>query len=365
MKILTLIGTRPEIIRLSVIIDELDKLVKMHVIEKHVLVYTDQNFDYSLSGIFFDQLGIRKPDYYFRNKGYSFTEFLTMAMTSFEEVINKEKPDRVLVLGDTNSGLLSLLARKVNIPVFHMEAGSRSMDQRVPEEVNRKLIDHLSFINMPYTENSKQNLIKEGFDKNHVFKIGNPIKEVMDRYTLTIGKSTIVNDIGLIKRDYVLATVHRSENVDNKHTLINIVTALNLISADMKVVLPIHPRTKERIASVGVELAKNIIVIDPLGFIDFMALERDSKLLISDSGSVPETGCINGVPSLIIRRSTERQELIECGSCILTDTKKTDTIIRAYKSMISSDRRWIVPEDYQRVNVSDTVVNILLGEYNI
>lgn len=363
MKILTVIGTRPEIIRLSVIIEKLDDLVRADILHKHIIVYTDQNFDYNLSGIFFKQLGIRHPDYYFKNNGFSFVEFLTMAMTNFEKVLKDERPDRILVLGDTNSGLLSLVARKMNIPVFHMEAGNRSMDQRVPEEVNRRLIDHLSFINMPYTENSKQNLIKEGFDKNHVFKIGNPIKEVMDRYNEDVSRSTIVGDLGLRCFDFVVATVHRSENVDNKQSLNNIIKALNTVSRDITVILPIHPKTKERIVSNGLELPRNIKVIEPLGFLDFMALEKRARLLISDSGSVPETGCINRIPSIIIRRSTERQELVECGACILTDSD-SDAILNAYKKIMRSEGHWEVPDDYARNNVSHTVVNILMGEYN-
>lgn len=363
MKILTILGTRPELIRLSVIIKKLDRLVD------HVLVFTNQNYTHTLSTIFFDELDIREPDYYFENNEYSSIKFLSQAMVKFEQVLINEKPDKVLVLGDTNSGLLSLVARKLNIPVFHMEAGNRSFDSRVPEEINRRLIDHLSLVNMPYTENSKQNLIREGFDKNHVFKIGNPIYEVMEYFKDSISDSKIMETLGLTNlglesQQFILATVHRAENVDDKLSLLNIVNAINKISEEIRVILPLHPHTKDKLSKFDISLSENVTVCEPLGFLDFSKLERNAKLLISDSGSVPESGCINGIPSLIIRRSTERQELIECGSCILTDSK-TGTILNAYRSNINPMRGWEIPEDYKRANVSDIVINILLGEYNI
>lgn len=358
MKILTILGTRPEIIRLSVIIRKLDELVD------HVIVFTNQNYTHNLSTIFFDELDIREPDYYFDNNEYTSIKFLSQAMIKFEQVLINEKPDKVLVLGDTNSGLLSLVARKLDIPVFHMESGNRSYDSRVPEETNRRLIDHLSSVNMPYTENSKQNLIREGFDKNHVFKIGNPIYEVMEYFKYSISDSKIMEIMGLESQNFILATLHRAENVDDKLSLLNIVNAINKISEEVRVVLPLHPHTNDKLSKFGIALSENVTVCEPLGFLDFSKLERNAKLLISDSGSVPESGCINGIPSLIIRRSTERQELIECGSCILTDSK-TGTILNAYKSNINPMRGWEIPEDYIRANVSDIVINILMGEYNV
>lgn len=358
MKILTILGTRPELIRLSVIIKKLDKLVD------HVFVYSNQNYTYNLSTIFFDELGIREPDYYFDNDECTSVRFLSQAMIKFEQVLLNEKPNRILVLGDTNSGLLSIVANKLNIPIFHAESGNRSYDSRVPEETNRKIIDHLSLVNMPYTENSKQNLIREGFDKNHVFKIGNPIYEVMEYFKDSISDSKIMETLGLMNQEFILVTVHRAENVDDKLSLLNIVNAINKISEETRVILPLHPHTKDKLLKFDIRLSENVTVCEPLGFLDFSKLERNAKLLISDSGSVPESGCINGIPSLIIRRSTERQELIECGSCILTDSK-TGTILNAYRSSINPTRGWEIPEDYTRTNVSDIVVNILLGEYNV
>jgi len=358
MKILTILGTRPEIIRLSVIIRKLDELVD------HVIVFTNQNYTHNLSTIFFDELGIREPDYYFDNNEYTSIKFLSHAMIKFEQVLINEKPDKVLVLGDTNSGLLSIVANKMKIPIFHAESGNRSYDSRVPEETNRRLIDNLSLVNMPYTENSKQNLIREGFDKNHVFKIGNPIYEVMEYFKYSISDSKIMEMMGLESQNFILATLHRAENVDDKLSLLNIVNAINKISEEIRVVLPLHPHTNDKLSKFGITLSENVAVCEPLGFLDFSKLERNAKLLISDSGSVPESGCINGIPSLIIRRSTERQELIECGSCILTDSK-TDIILNAYRSSINSMRGWEIPEDYTRANVSNTVINILMGEYNI
>ena len=230
MKVLTLVGTRPELIRLSILIKKLDILVD------HVFVYTNQNYDYNLSGVFFEELSIREPDYYFTNKGYSIGSFLSNAILQFEELIIKEQPDKILILGDTNSGLLSLIARKYKIHVYHMEAGNRCYDDRLPEEINRRLIDYLSTYNLPYTENSKQNLLSEGFHKNYVFKTGNPIYEVLNHYWQHIKNSEILKKLELKKQNFVLVTAHRTENVDDKKSLHSIVGAVNLISRQLPVV---------------------------------------------------------------------------------------------------------------------------------
>lgn len=354
MKILTLVGTRPELIRLSLIISKLDALVD------HVFVYTNQNFDYNLSGLFFDELKIRKPNYYFDNVANTFAGFLSYSLLEFEKILVSERPDKILVLGDTNTGLLTLVARRMGIPIYHMEAGNRCLDDRVPEELNRRLIDHISTINLPYTENSKQNLLSEGFDKNKVFKTGNPIYEVLSFFGQQIKNSLILNTLDLKYREYVLVTAHRAENVDDVATRNEIVHALNYISERMRVVFPIHPRTKGKMVSARLELSPNILVIDPVGLFDFVKLERNARLVVSDSGTVQEEACIYGVPSLTIRRTTERQETVECGSNILTGVKFRD-ITTAFDASISRSNCWSVPEDYLVNNVSDIVINILLG----
>ena len=353
MKIITVVGTRPELIRLSIIIKKLDEIVD------HVFVYTNQNYDYNLSGQFFDELKIRKPDYYFINEGYSIGNFLANAIVQFEKVILKEKPDKMLVLGDTNSGLLSLIAEKYKIPVYHMEAGNRCYDDRVPEESNRRVIDTLSTYNLPYTENSKQNLLKEGYHKNFVFKTGNPIFEVLNYFQKEISNSNIINKLGVVNTEYVLVTAHRAESVDNEITLINIMEALEVIATTHPVIFPAHPRTQDKIKKFDIDVDR-IKLIDPVGFFDFVKLEQNAKVVISDSGTVQEECCIFNVPSITIRNSTERQETIECGSNILTGTDAI-RIIGTFKVLLNRDYYWPVPQDYTVYNVSDVVINILLG----
>ena len=360
MKIITVIGTRPELIRLSIIIEKLDTLVD------HILVYTNQNYDYNLSTRFFDDLKIRKPDYYMKKQAISFADFLSNAILKFEEIIIKERPDKMLVLGDTNSGLLAIIAERYKIPVYHMEAGNRCFDDRLPEEANRKIIDSVARYNLPYTENSKQNLLREGFHKNFVFKTGNPIYEVLNKYDFQIKSSVMMNEWNLLDNanipiDFVLATFHRTENVDEPNTIHNIINALNYISQSIKVVVSLHPRTKNKIDKFGYKLNDNILVSPPMGFFDFVNLERHARCVISDSGTVQEECCIFGIPALTIRESTERQETIECGSNILCGTK-TENILNAFNAVMKRKNKWYVPDDYLLENVSDTVINILLGK---
>jgi len=352
MKILTVAGTRPELIRLSIIIEKLDKLVD------HTFVYTNQNYDHNLSKIFFKELGIRKPDYYFKHKAKSVPEFLSKSMTRFEEIIAKEAPEKILMLGDTNSGLLAMIPAKMGIPVYHMEAGNRCRDERVPEEMNRRIIDSFSKYNLPYTENSKQNLIMEGYDKNHVFRIGNPIYEVLTRFKEDIDNSKILKTLGIEPGEFVLVTAHRAENVDDDESLINIMSALDYISNSYKVIFSVHPRTRGKLD--GFTIPDNLILSKPFGLFDFVKLEKSAKVVISDSGTVQEECCIYGVPSITIRRTTERQETIECGSNILSGTSFPD-IKYAFNSVLIRDNKWIPPIEYLAPNVSDTVINILLG----
>jgi UDP-N-acetylglucosamine 2-epimerase (non-hydrolysing) len=352
MKVLTLVGTRPELIRLCMIIEKLDKLVD------HVLVYTNQNYDPNLSTIFFEDLKIREPNYYFSHEAPGLGAFMSESFREFSAVLSLEKPDRVLVLGDTNSGLLAMLAAKQGIPVYHMEAGNRCFDTRVPEETNRKIIDSFSKYNLPYTENSKQNLLNEGYHKNQVFKTGNPIYEVLNKFKAEIYKSPILDVLGVEKQKYVLVTAHRAENVDDSDSLYNILQALNYIAKEYTVIFSVHPRTKSKIE--GRRLSNNIILSAPFGFFDFVALETNAAVVVSDSGTVQEECCILGIPSMTIRKTTERQETIECGSNALVGTN-CDDIITNFKSILDRGKDWAVPEEYLAENVSDIVINILLG----
>lgn len=351
MKILTIAGTRPELIRLSVIIKKLDNLVD------HIFLYTNQNYDFNLSGKFFNELEIREPNYTFKGESKSFGDFFSNAIIEFEKILSIEKPDKILILGDTNSGLLSIVAEKHGIPTFHMEAGNRCYDDRLPEETNRKIIDSVSKYNLPYTENSKQNLLSEGFHKNFVFKTGNPIFEVLSYYSNKVEESNILDKY---EKDYVLVTTHRSENVDNEESLREILNALHIISKKNQVVLSLHPRTKNKIEKFGISL-DGIEVSEPFGFFDFIKLEKNAKCVISDSGTVQEECCIFSVPTITIRETTERQETIECGSNVLCGTKSVD-IVNAFNIMEKRNNNWGIPFDYTIDNVSDTIINILIGK---
>ena len=361
MKILTITGTRPELIRLSVILKKLDEVCE------HIHVYTSQNYDPNLSTLFFEELKIRDPNYIF-SKSIGIGGFLGNAFLRFNNILEEEKPDKVLVLGDTNSGLLAILAAKRGIPVYHMEAGNRCYDGEVPEETNRKIIDACSLYNLPYTENSKQNLINERFHKNFVFKIGNPIKEVLDYYDANINRSFILQNLSLLDYDfgsvplpYVLLSFHRTENVDDLHRANSVMKAINKISEDIPVVFPLHPRTKDRFTEHGIEFAPGVKVIDPIGFFDFVQLEKLSHAIITDSGTVPEEAYLIGKPCIVLRNTTERQELMENGSLILAGTK-TEDILRAYNSIGQMKQKWGKLEDYEKDNVSDTVIRLLLGQ---
>jgi UDP-N-acetylglucosamine 2-epimerase (non-hydrolysing) len=354
MKVITIAGTRPELIRLSLIIKKLDELVE------HIFVYTNQNFDYELSGQFFKELSIRPPDYLFERSSGSFSNFLSNALIEFETILIKEKPDKILILGDTNSGLLALIADRYKIPIFHMESGNRCFDSRVPEETNRRLIDHLSTYNLPYTDNSKQNLLSEGFDKNHVLKTGNPIYEVLLYYMEQIYASDILERLHITENEYILVTAHRSENVDNIESLSNIINAVNTMSEKYKVIFSVHPRTKDKLQKFGLKVADNVELCTPFGFFDFVWLEQMATLVVSDSGTVQEECCIFNVPSITIRETTERQETIECGSNVLSGTKY-ENIMNAFYALLKKNSRWTAPDDYLVENVSDVVINILLG----
>ena len=359
MKILTLLGTRPEIIRLSVIIKKLNKILG----KNHVVVYSNQNFDYKLSKIFFEELDLFTPSFYFGDlEANSVGEFLSKGIERFENILNEEKPDKILILGDTNSSLIAMMAAKRGIPVYHMEAGNRSFDPRVPEETNRRIIDSFSKVNLPYTENSKQNLLAEGYHKNFVFKIGNPINEVLNEYRDGIRDSVIIEELGLKYDEYVLVTAHRSENVDNDENLIELYNFLNEIAKERKIVFSIHPRTKSKLDKLKLEFDRSIILSPPFGFFDFVKLEQRAYCVVTDSGTVQEETQIFKVPSITIRNTTERQETIENGSTILTGMNYRN-MMDAYNTIKFMKRDWTDIEDYNVDNVSDKVIKILFSRH--
>ena len=360
MKVMTVLGTRPEIIRLSLIIKKLDKYCD------HILVHTGQNFDERLSTIFFKDLKLREPDYYLGVRGDSVAEQIGQILIETEKVILKERPERILILGDTNSGLVSIIARRMGIPVFHMEAGNRCFDDRVPEEVNRRVIDHSSTVLLPYTSRSKENLIHEGIKRETIHVIGNPIFEVIEHYSSEIEKSRILDSLKLKPQKYFLVTMHRAENVDDKERLGNLLKALDRINKKyaLPIICSLHPRTKNKMEQFGLKVSnKNVRFLDPFGFFDFIALEKKALCVITDSGTVQEECCIFKVPNITARDVTERPETLECGSNILAGVS-LKAILEALEIALDEKRDWEPPAEYLAGNVSSRVVKNILGYMN-
>lgn len=357
MKVMTILGTRPEIIRLSRIIPALDTLTT------HVLVHTGQNFTRNLSDIFFHELNIREPDHVLKCRSKSAIEEISKILTQCERVILDEKPDRILILGDTNSALSSIVAKRYGIPIFHMEAGNRCFDDRVPEEVNRRIVDHTSDVLLPYTERSRSNLLREGISSNRVFVTGNPIKEVLDFYTPNIEKSPLIKKLGLRNSEYMLITLHRAENVDVPLRLRRFADAFRRLPASYKVpvILSLHPRTRSQLEKQSITLdTGKIRAIDPPGFFDFVHLEQHAKCVLTDSGTVQEECCIMGVPTVTLRDTTERPETVEVGSNMLSGSDP-DSILKCVETVLNRPAGWTPPPEYLRVAVSSTVTKILLG----
>jgi UDP-N-acetylglucosamine 2-epimerase (non-hydrolysing) len=358
MKIMTILGTRPEIIRLSLVINKLDKYAN-----RHILVHTGQNFTSSLSEIFFKQLKVRTPDYVLLNKQQTLGEQLSTMYKRLEEIFLSEKPDKVLVLGDTNSGLSAVLAERMGIPVVHMEAGNRCFDLEVPEEKNRRVIDAISSFNLPYTPQSKENLMKEGIPSNRIFISGNPIYEVLEHYKNEIHISDILSELKLSGRDYFLLTAHRAENVDHENRLKEIIKGINLVaeSFQKRVICSIHPRTKSRIeASSSIYIHPLVEFYEPFGFFDFIKLEQNAFCVLTDSGTVQEECCLFHIPTVTIRKTTERPETLECGSNMLSGID-ANQILNAVQVMVNQPKTWSFPEGYDHKNVSDKVLKIILG----
>jgi UDP-N-acetylglucosamine 2-epimerase (non-hydrolysing) len=357
MKIMTVLGTRPELIRLSCVIPRLDRL------SDHVLVHTGQNFDPKLSDLFFQELSIRQPDHYLGVKGATIGEQIGKILWECEKVIQRERPDRLLILGDTNSSLAAIIAKRMGIPVFHMEAGNRCFDDRVPEEVNRRIIDHSSDILMPYTERSRQNLLQEGIPVERIYVTGNPIFEVIQNYDSKIRESTILDRLGLEPQGYFLVTMHRAENVDVEERLRGLAQAFDLMQRryDLPVIVSTHPHTKMRMEAFGIDAKNdNIRFLPPFGFFDFVTLERNALCTVSDSGTVQEECCIFKRANVTIRDVTERPETLECGSNILSGADP-EVVLRCIQTVLEGVVDWTVPSEYLVPRPSNAVVKILMG----
>ncbi len=354
MRVMTVLGTRPEIIRLSKIIALLDESAT------HTLVHTGQNFDRRLNELFFEELGVRSPDHHLGAQG-AFGEQVGVILNGIERLIRETRPDRFLVLGDTTSGLGAIVAKRLGVPVFHMEAGNRCFDDRVPEEVNRRIIDHSSDVLMPYTERSRQNLLAEGIPGERIFVTGNPIFEVIQHYQPRVRESHILETLGLNGKAYFLVTMHRAENVDVEERLRAFISVFESIQCDygFPVIVSTHPRTRIRLKSLGIETANsNVKFLEPFGFFDFLAMEKEAFCVLSDSGTVQEECAIFGVPSVTIRDVTERPETVECGSAVLSGSNPDD-IQRLVRLTTGAASGWAPPPEYLRPNVSQIVLQIL------
>ncbi|MGQ7885109.1 non-hydrolyzing UDP-N-acetylglucosamine 2-epimerase [Paenibacillus sp. WC2504] len=358
MKIMTVLGTRPEIIRLSLVIAKLDLLA-----DSHLLVHSGQNYDRTLSDVFFEQMGIRLPDVHVRLQAQTVGEQIAQMFVEVEKVLLKEKPDRMLVLGDTNSALTALIGERHGVPVYHMEAGNRCYDTRVPEEINRKAIDAISTCNMPYTPGARENLLRDGVPSQRIWMTGNPIYEVMEHYKGQADASRILEELGLSDKGYILVTAHRAENVDNEARLRQIIEGLQLVAEDtqLPIICSTHPRTKDRLDKLGVMASHPLIrFLPPFGFFDFLKLQKHAACVITDSGTVQEESCILGVPAVTIRQSTERPETLLCGSNLLSGLVP-ERIAASVKLMMEPHHTWQCPDGYLDPNVSSKVVNIVLG----
>jgi UDP-N-acetylglucosamine 2-epimerase (non-hydrolysing) len=357
MKVLAVLGTRPEIIRLSRVIERLDRRCDL------TLVHTGQNFDPTLSDVFFDELGVRAPDRYLGIEGDGFAHRVGRILTEIDPVLTEYAPDRLLVLGDTDSGLSAYVAKRRGVPVFHMEAGNRCFDDRVPEEVNRRVIDHSSDVLMPYTNRSRDNLLREGIHPSRILVTGNPIKEVMDLHEDRIAGSSALSELGVEPGGYLLLTVHRQETVDVEERLRSLVegTVESANELGLPVVFSVHPRTRSRLEQFGLTVDEEPFrPYEPFGFIDFVALERHARCVLTDSGTVQEECCIMGVPTVTVRDCTERPETVECGSNMLSGVEP-EGIRRCLEVMLDDSRRWDPPPEYLVDDVSATVANIVLG----
>ena len=355
---MTILGTRPEIIRLSLIIKLLDRY------SSHVLVHTGQNYDHRLSELFFHELGLRRPDIFLDVESTSFGVQVGQVISRIEAVFLEHRPDRVLILGDTNSGLTAIVARRLGIPVYHMEAGNRCNDFRVPEESNRRIIDHVSSVLMPYTNRSRENLLREGIKTENIYVTGNPIYEVIQHYREQIAASDALSKYELQEDKFFLVTAHRAENVDDEQRLRKLVQTLVRLNEMYRfcVICSLHPRTRAKMRKFGIEMDyRGVRFVEPLGFFDFVRLEETAFCVLSDSGTVQEETSILGAPSVTIRDATERPETIECGSTVLSGLE-AETVLRAVEIVTGERRSPQPPAEYVMPHVSNTVIRIVLGD---
>ena len=360
MKVITILGTRPEIIRLSLTMKLLDEYVD------HKIIHTGQNYDYELNEVFFKDLDLRKPDYFLNINTNSLGNIYGDTIIKSEEILLKEKPDAVLILGDTNSSIAGIIVKRLQIPIYHVEAGNRSFDQNVPEEINRKIIDHIADFNIVYTERSRQHLLAEGYPHRKIYLCGSPINEIFNTYKKELEKTKILEKLNIISKEYFLVSIHRQENVDLKENLQTILEILNSIAKkyDRKIIVSTHPRTKNRIDVLkNIQIDERINFLKPFGFFDYLNLQINALAVISDSGTISEESSILNFPAITIRKSMERPEALDTGSIILTGLdkevvlKSIDVVIDQHNNKAANSN----PVEYEVTNTSWRILKLILG----
>ena len=359
MKIMTVVGTRPEIIRLAAVIKRLDSTPGI----EHILVHTGQNWDHKLNGIFFEELGLRVPDYVLDVETTSLGTTLGDIIRKTEGVLEVEKPDAFLVLGDTNSAFSLIMAKRLMIPTYHMEAGNRCFDANVPEETNRRIIDHCADFNLAYTEHARRNLLSEGLEARRVIVTGSPLREVLDMYGAAINSSRILQDHGLTPGRYFVVSAHRQENVDNPERLKCLIQSLNLIAEtwSFPVIVSTHPRTRKRIEEYSITTPHDLVQFhEPFGFLDYNKLQIDSACVLSDSGTIAEESSILGFPAVTLRGAIERPEALDTGSILMVDVDP-ERVVAGVRFVMNRSGKAEVPIDYQVTNTSERVVNFILS----
>jgi UDP-N-acetylglucosamine 2-epimerase len=360
LKVMTILGTRPEIIRLASVMNTLEKFTE------HKLVHTGQNYDYELNQVFFDELGVREPDYFLNVDTSSLGKVLGEILIKTEEVILKENPDAVLVLGDTNSAIAIMMAKRMKIPTYHMEAGNRSFDANVPEEINRKVVDHLADFNLVYTEHARRHLISEGLNHRFIYVTGSPMLEVLNSKKEQIEASNILEVLDLERQKYFIVSVHREENVDNPDSLKKVVDCLNALydKYGYPIVVSTHPRTRNRLETLNLDTtSRDIRFLKPFGFFDYNKLQKESFCAISDSGTIAEESAMLDFPAVTIRQSIERPEALDAGSIILTGLNP-DIVISAVDLVVKEDELYVnreIPAEYKVENTSLRVLKLILG----
>jgi len=360
LKVMTVVGTRPEIIRLACVIRRLEESTD------HVLVHTGQNYDYNLNQVFFDDLNLRKPDHFLGVETSSLGSVLGDVLRGTERVLLEEKPDAMVVLGDTNSCISAIMGKRLKVPVFHLEAGNRSFDPNVPEEINRHLVDHVSDYNLAYTELSRQNLLAEGLKPQDIIVMGSPMREVLDTYRERVERSEILSELGLEEGKYILASVHREENVDHKERLEKVLMSLQAVADDqgLPCLISTHPRTRKQIAEFGFKTGPNLRLHDPLGFHDYNKLQMRAHCVVSDSGTISEESSILQFPAVTIRDAIERPEALNTGA-IITSGLEPDDVVDAVRLTIQqheADGPVTIPSEYMIKDSSRRVLNFIRSQ---